>query len=121
EILEPLNSATKYFSSMKYPTIASIHPLIEVMKVNYTKDIDVNEYENNNNEDLQMTPNYDSESDSSDEEEESNISFNAQEDQFDNNFELIIKEIQNIIYNSLFEYWDHPSQTCFLSTLLNPG
>ncbi|CAG8838248.1 21741_t:CDS:1, partial [Cetraspora pellucida] len=65
-------------------------------------------------------PNYDSESDSSDEKEEkSDISSDAQENQSDNP-KLIVKDTQTIIYNSLFEYWDHSSQICLLSTLLDP-
>ncbi|CAG8789079.1 21898_t:CDS:2, partial [Cetraspora pellucida] len=68
----------------------------------------------------QKIPNYDSESDSSNkEEEESNISSDAQENQSDN-LKLIVKDTQTIIYNSLFEYWDRPSQICLLSTLLDP-
>ncbi|CAG8516550.1 4769_t:CDS:2, partial [Cetraspora pellucida] len=117
KMLEPFNSATEYFSSGKYPTIASIHPLMEAMKAHYAKNIDINEYDNNDNEEI---PNYDSESDSSDEEEEeSDISSDAQENQSDNS-ELIVKDTQTIIYNSLFEYWDRPSQICLLSTLLDP-
>ncbi|CAG8790374.1 13371_t:CDS:1, partial [Cetraspora pellucida] len=64
-------------------------------------------------------PNYNSESDlSNEEEEESDIFSNAQENQSDNP-ELIVKDTQTIIYNSLFEYWDRSSQICLLSTLLD--
>ncbi|CAG8855728.1 31515_t:CDS:1, partial [Gigaspora margarita] len=47
EILEPFNSATKYFSTSQYPTIAYIYPLMEAMKVYYTNNIDPNEYNYN--------------------------------------------------------------------------
>ncbi|CAG8665939.1 5191_t:CDS:1, partial [Racocetra fulgida] len=69
---------------------------------------------------FQETSNYDSESESSDDENESDISVNTQENQSENNPELIVKNIQKIIYNSLFEYWDHPSQICLIATLLDP-
>ncbi|CAG8619961.1 7551_t:CDS:2 [Cetraspora pellucida] len=70
----------------------------EAMKVHYAKNIDSNEYDYNNAEGLQETPNYDLESNSLDDEN---------------------KNIQNIIYNSLFEYWDHLSQICLLAILLD--
>ncbi|CAG8745718.1 7272_t:CDS:2, partial [Gigaspora margarita] len=65
--------------------------------------------------DFQETSNFDSESDLS--EEESDVSFNIQKNQ--NDPEIIVKEIKNIIYNSLFEYWDRILQICLLATLLN--
>ncbi|CAG8784672.1 23289_t:CDS:1, partial [Gigaspora rosea] len=65
---------------------------------------------------FQETSNFDSESDLS--EEESDVSFNIQENQ--NDLEIIVKDIKNIIYNSLFEYWDRISQICLLATLLDP-
>ncbi|CAG8668358.1 25874_t:CDS:2 [Gigaspora margarita] len=68
------------------------------------------------NHNFQETSNFDSESDLS--EEESDVSFNIQENQSDP--EIIVKEIKNIIYNSLFEYWNRTSQICLLATLLDP-
>ncbi|CAG8829195.1 39807_t:CDS:1, partial [Gigaspora margarita] len=65
---------------------------------------------------FQEISNFNSESDLS--EEESDISFNIQENQ--NDPEIIVKEIKNIIYNSLFEYWDRTSQICLLAILLDP-
>ncbi|CAG8630736.1 15688_t:CDS:2 [Cetraspora pellucida] len=38
----------------------------------------------------------------------------------ENNPELIAKNIQKIIYNSLFKYWDYSSQICLLAILLDP-
>ncbi|CAG8681477.1 15699_t:CDS:2 [Acaulospora morrowiae] len=47
-------------------------------------------------------------------------SLDNQENQLESDPESIIKEIQTIIYNSLFEYWDRPSKICLLATLLDP-
>ncbi|CAG8747881.1 1443_t:CDS:1, partial [Cetraspora pellucida] len=69
---------------------------------------------------LQEASNYNSESESSDNENESDISFYTQENQSENDPELIAKNIQKIIYNSLFEYWNYPSQICLLAILLDP-
>ncbi|CAG8798180.1 18879_t:CDS:2, partial [Dentiscutata erythropus] len=69
----------------------------------------------NNNEDFQEISNFDSKSELS--EEENDVFFNIQESQFDP--KTIIKEIKNIIYNSLFEYWDYMSQICLLLILLD--
>ncbi|CAG8818959.1 1109_t:CDS:1, partial [Racocetra persica] len=69
---------------------------------------------------FQETSNYDSESELSDDENKSDISVNTQENQAKNSSELIIKNIQKIIYNSLFDYWDHLSQICLIATLLDP-
>ncbi|CAG8808560.1 14502_t:CDS:2, partial [Gigaspora margarita] len=69
---------------------------------------------------FEETPNYDSESDSSEDENKSDISFYTQENQSKNDLELIVKDIKNIIYNLLFEYWNCPSQICLLATLLDP-
>ncbi|CAG8720695.1 1547_t:CDS:2, partial [Dentiscutata erythropus] len=81
------------------------------MKFKYAPSFDKDTYDNNKN--FQEISNFDSES-----EEENNVFFNIQESQFDP--KTIIKEIKNIIYNSLFEYWDYMSQICLLSTLLDP-
>ncbi|CAG8458450.1 10604_t:CDS:2 [Cetraspora pellucida] len=50
EILEPFNSATEYFSAGQYPIIAYIHPVMEAIKAHYTKNIDPDEYDYNNEE-----------------------------------------------------------------------
>ncbi|CAG8748372.1 24812_t:CDS:2, partial [Gigaspora margarita] len=49
-----------------------------------------------------------------------NISLDTQENQSEDDIELNVKDIENIIYNSLFEYWDCPLQICLLATLLDP-
>ncbi|CAG8697545.1 10136_t:CDS:2 [Cetraspora pellucida] len=104
EILELFNSATEYFSAERYCIIVYIHLLMKAIKVYYAKNIDPNEYDYNNAEGLQKTSNYDLESDSSDNKNESNISFDTQENQSENDPELI----------------DYPSQICLLVTLLDP-
>ncbi|CAG8547400.1 6210_t:CDS:2, partial [Dentiscutata heterogama] len=90
EILLCLESmpATEYFSARQYPTIAYIHPVIETIKAHYAKNIDPDEYDYNN-EVLQEIFNFDSESESSDDENESDISFDIQENQTENDTELI--------------------------------
>ncbi|CAG8624488.1 16591_t:CDS:2 [Dentiscutata heterogama] len=65
-----------------------IHPVMEAMKAHYAKNIDPDEYDYNN-EVLQETSNFDSESESSDDENESDISFEIQENQTENDTELI--------------------------------
>ncbi|CAG8768604.1 6941_t:CDS:2, partial [Gigaspora margarita] len=77
---------------------------MEAMKVHYAKNIDPNEYDYNNEDD----------------ENEGNISLDTQENQSEDDIELIVKDVENIIYNSLFEYWDRPLQICLLATLLDP-
>ncbi|CAG8818352.1 23991_t:CDS:2, partial [Gigaspora margarita] len=52
--------------------------------------------------------------------EENDISVEIQENLSEYNPKIIEKDIKSIIYDSLFEYWNHPSQTCLLTTLLDP-
>ncbi|CAG8498676.1 16909_t:CDS:2 [Racocetra fulgida] len=100
----------------RYPTLSFIHPLMEVIKFKYAPNLDEDNYDNDKG--FQEAFNFDSESDLS--EEENDISVNIQENRSENNPEIIVKKIQIIIYNSLFEYWDYPSQICLLATLLDP-
>ncbi|CAG8811995.1 3376_t:CDS:2, partial [Racocetra persica] len=100
----PFDSITEYFSAARYPTIAFIFPLIEMMKYHYALNIDINDDSRINNEEV---ANFDSESESSSESSEINL-------------DLTIKKIQTDIYNSLFEYWDNLSKICLLATLLDP-
>ncbi|CAG8642829.1 18648_t:CDS:2, partial [Acaulospora morrowiae] len=118
------NCASEYFSAGRYPTIAFIHPLMEPMKFHYAQsaNFDENGYEN------EEVYNFDSESEDSSEndlvvatESQPNTqSLNNQENQLESDSKSIIKEIQTIIYNSLFEYWNCPSKICLLATLLDP-
>ncbi|CAG8583569.1 9893_t:CDS:2 [Acaulospora morrowiae] len=94
------------------------------MKFHYAQstNFDENGYEN------EEVSNFDSESEDSSENElvvatesqPNTQSLDNQENQLESDPESIIKEIQTIIYNSLFEYWDHPLKICLLTILLNP-
>ncbi|CAG8795067.1 34226_t:CDS:2 [Gigaspora margarita] len=92
ELLEPFNSATEYFSA-GYDNDEGIN----ILK------FDLNLY-------LYIATDFDYD----------NVSFNIQRNRLENDPEIIVNKVQIIIYNSLFEYWNRPSQICLLATLLNP-
>ncbi|CAG8589472.1 18584_t:CDS:2, partial [Racocetra fulgida] len=121
-LIELFDDATTYFSSSKYAILSIIYPLIQALKYTFA-DTEITDdilYEED-------TPNFHHEESSDDDSDELDleiseattncrqkhsttiVSTNLANNSLQN--AQVIKTMQNIIYNSLFDYWNEPVMT----------
>ncbi|CAG8791356.1 27549_t:CDS:2, partial [Dentiscutata erythropus] len=108
KIFELFDQATEAFSAEKFPTLSIVYPTIEVLKLEFSTYID-----SNLAEDIFNKSELNIDSDSDNEDNLTNLP-----EIFD--IELIINDVKNAIYHSLWRYWDNLSNIGLLATLLNP-
>ncbi|CAG8800038.1 14252_t:CDS:2, partial [Gigaspora margarita] len=103
----------------KYATLSIIYPLIQALKYTFAG-CEMEYYVSNDEQD---TSNFCYKKSSDDDSEDSELDVPKSPVNLANNSlsnTQIIKTMQNIIYDSLFEYWDEPKMIGLLVSLLDP-